>query len=228
MHTSPLLPSQLLPQLFSVLTVYKLSCIRGDRTLFRDLSFKLGQGQLLHIKGPNGSGKTTLLRAICGLFLPQQGDILWNNTNTRSLDEDYRREFLYLGHLNGIKDDLSAVENIRISTRLNGNRVGEEQIYSALGRMGLAGFEELPTKMLSQGQKRRVALTRLPLSSAPLWILDEPFVALDTDAVQFLQSVISDKLQNGGMVLLTTHQEITLTVGEIRQLQLGANAKAAS
>jgi len=180
----------------------------------------------MHIKGANGSGKTTLLRAICGLFVPQQGDILWNNTNINSLDEDYCREFLYLGHLNGIKDDLDAVENLAIANRLDEIEVNREQICNALGKMGLAGFEELPTKMLSQGQKRRVALTRLLLSKAPLWILDEPFVALDTQAVEFLQSVIAGKLRDGGMVLLTTHQEIALPSGEICQLQLGTEAGA--
>ncbi len=195
--------------------------------LFTKLSVSLVPGQLLRVVGPNGSGKTTLLRAICGLFLPQQGDILWNNTNIKSLDEDYRREFLYLGHLNGIKDDLNGLENLAISSRLDESEVSNEQIWNALGKMGLAGFEEMPTKMLSQGQKRRVALTRLLLNSAPLWILDEPFVALDTDAVEFLQSVISGKLQNGGMVLLTTHQEVAVTAGDIRQLQLGATAEAA-
>ncbi len=207
-----------------MLTVSKLSCVRGDRTLFLNLSFRLETGQLLHIKGANGSGKTTLLRAICGLFLPQQGEILWGNKNTRSLDEDYRGEFLYLGHLNGIKDDLDAVENLKVTTRLSRSDTNEEQIWNALGKMGLAGFEELPTKMLSQGQKKRVALTRLLLDSAPLWILDEPFVALDTDAVELLQSVITNKLQHGGMVLLTTHQEVALAAGDIRQLQLGSAA----
>lgn len=210
-----------------MLSANQLSCVRGDRTLFSDLSFTLSSGQLLHIKGANGSGKTTLLRAICGLFLPQQGDILWNNQNTRTLDEDYRREFLYLGHLNGIKDDLSGLENLTLASRLDENEVSKEKIFGALGNMGLAGFEDLPTKMLSQGQKRRVALARLLLSKAPLWILDEPFVALDTDAVKFLQSVISNKLQNGGLVLLTTHQEIAITAAEVGQLQLGSIAEEA-
>ena len=209
-----------------MLSTNQLSCIRGDRTLFSDLSFTLSPGQLLHVKGPNGSGKTTLFRAICGLFLPQQGDVLWNNENIKSLDEDYRREFLYLGHQNGIKDDLNGLENLTLSSRLDESEVNNEQIWNALGKMGLAGFEDLPTKMLSQGQKRRVALTRLLLNSAPLWILDEPFVALDSDAVVFLQSVIADKLQNGGMVLLTTHQKVALTAGEIRQLQLGTAEEA--
>ncbi|MFV1997727.1 MAG: cytochrome c biogenesis heme-transporting ATPase CcmA [Acidiferrobacterales bacterium] len=210
-----------------MIKVNNLTCVRGDRLLFTNLSLSLSPGQLLHIKGANGSGKTTLLRAICGLFIPQQGDILWNDANIDSLDEDYRREFFYLGHLNGIKDDLNALENLAISNRLNNNELNNEQICDALGKMGLAGFEELPTKMLSQGQKRRVALTHLLLNSTPLWILDEPFVALDTNAVQLLQSVIADKLQNGGLVLLTTHQEVALPTGEIYQLQLGTAAEAA-
>lgn len=209
-----------------MLSIDQLNCVRGDRTLFSDLSFTLSPGQLLHVKGPNGSGKTTLLRTICGLFLPQQGNVLWNNENIRLLEEDYRREFLYLGHQNGIKDDLDGLENLTLSCRLDSSDVNNDQIRQALGKMGLAGFEDLPTKMLSQGQKRRVALARLLLNSAPLWILDEPFVALDADAVELLQSVIADKLQNGGLVMLTTHMEVAFARGEMRQLQLGSTEAA--
>ncbi len=209
-----------------MLSTHQLSCIRGDRTLFSDLSFTLSPGQLLHVKGPNGSGKTTLLRTVCGLFQPQHGSIFWNKENINSLEEDYRREFLYLGHQNGIKDDLNGLENLTLSCRLDSSNVNNDQIRQALGEMGLAGFEDLPTKMLSQGQKRRVALARLLLNTAPLWILDEPFVALDADAVELLQSVIADKLQNGGLVMLTTHLEVAFTRGEMCQLQLGTTEAA--
>ncbi len=205
-----------------MLSTHQLSCIRGDRTLFADLSFTLSSGQLLHVKGPNGSGKTTLLRTVCGLFQPQHGSIQWNKTDIKSLDEDYRSQLLYLGHQNGIKDDLSAVENLVLVSRLEGTDLNAKQIEQALDKMGLVGFEDLPTKMLSQGQKRRVALARLLVSASPLWVLDEPFVSLDVDAIDFLQSVIAEKIKNGGMVLLTTHQHISLASGEIRELNLGS------
>jgi heme exporter protein A len=205
-----------------MLEILDLECIRGDRRLFSGLCFSLEPGSLLHLEGRNGSGKTTLLRAICGLLLPHAGEIRWGGENIRTLKEDYFRDLLYLGHLNGIKGDLTGIENLRLAAVLDGDRVSEEQIWDALGRLGLKGFEDLPTRVLSQGQKRRVTLARLLLSSAPLWILDEPFTALDTGAVDLLQTLIADRVARGGMVLLTTHQEVPLTSGQIRRLRLGA------
>ena len=131
------------------------------------------------------------------------------------------RDSLYFGHLNGIKSDLTGIENLRVSATLDGDRVEDQAIGSALSRMGLAGFEDLPTKVLSQGQKKRVALARLLLSRAPLWILDEPFTALDVDAVDQLQTLIAGHVADGGLVVLTTHQEVPLTSGQIRRLHLG-------
>ena len=205
-----------------MLEIVNLACSRGDRHLFTGLNFSLDTGSLLYVQGRNGSGKTTLLRTICGLFLQDEGDIRWNGENVHTLDEEYAKEVVYLGHLNGIKSDLTGLENLRVSTVLDGDHVSEEQIWDALKRMGLAGFEDLPTKMLSQGQKRRVALARLLLNDSKLWILDEPFTALDVAAVDLLQSVIAEHVDNGGMVILTTHQEVALTSGQIQQLQLGA------
>ena len=143
-----------------MLEAQNLCCTRGDRELFTNLNFKLEPGTLLYVEGSNGSGKTTLLRAICGLFLPTDGEILWQKENTRSLAEDYRKDVIYLGHHNGIKLDLSGLENLRIAAVLDGDDVSEEQLWDALEQMGLAGFEDLPTRSLSQGQKRRVALAR--------------------------------------------------------------------
>lgn len=204
-----------------MLQVDKLTCMRGDRRLFADLDFSLSAGELLYVRGHNGSGKTTLLRTLCGLIRPESGEIRWNGEDARALREDYARDVLYLGHKNGIKGDLTAVENLQVASVLDGFPVGEQQAWEALGRIGLDGHEDLETKVLSQGQQRRVALARLLVSKAPLWILDEPFVALDKAAVELLQQVIRDHVAGGGMAVLTTHQEVPLTEGTARQIKLG-------
>ena len=205
----------------ATLEVLRLECRRGDRLLFRDLDFAIEAGDLLHVRGRNGSGKTTLLRTLCGLFMADEGEVRWRGESIRALGEDYRRELLYFGHLNGIKADLTGVENLSVAAALDGDRVEPAVIWEALGRIGLAGFEDLPTRMLSQGQKKRVALARLILSRAPLWILDEPFTALDHDAVELLQGLIAEHVAAGGLAVLTTHQEVPLTSGRARQLNLG-------
>lgn len=202
-----------------------LECIRGDRRLFHGLTLHLAPGELLHVHGRNGSGKSTLLRALCGLFTPTRGEVSWNGSPITSLREEFSREVLYLGHKAAIKDDLSALENLRIASTLDGHPLAEEQAWQALEQMGLRGFEDLPSKHLSQGQKRRVALARLLVRSARLWILDEPFSALDSAAVAQLQAVIGSHLAGGGMVILTTHQEVALTQGEVKQLRLGKGEK---
>lgn len=205
-----------------MLEVTRLECRRGDRLLFSELAFTVDAGTLLHVRGRNGSGKTTLLRTLCGLYRQDSGEVSWRGEPIRRLAEDYRRELLYFGHLNGIKGDLTGVENLSVSATLDGDAVDGQAIWSALGRIGLAGFEDLPTRMLSQGQKKRVALARLILSRAPLWVLDEPFTALDLDAVDLLQGLIADHVAAGGMAVLTTHQAVPLTSGQARHLDLGS------
>jgi heme exporter protein A len=204
-----------------MLEVIGLECRRGDRRLFSDLNLALEPGTLLHVRGRNGSGKTTLLRTLCGLFTPETGEIRWRGESIRSLAEDYRRELLYFGHLNGIKSDLTGIENLSIAARLDGDPVGIDDVWQALERIGLRGFEDLPTRMLSQGQKKRVALARLILSRARLWVLDEPFTALDVEAVALLQGLIADHVAGGGLAVLTTHQEVPLTSGQVARLDLG-------
>lgn len=204
-----------------MLQVARLECRRGDRLLFSELQFGIGAGTLLHVRGRNGSGKTTLLRTLCGLFNPDQGEVRWRGEPIQALAEDFRRELLYFGHLNGIKGDLTGLENLRLAATLDGDRVAPAALWEALGRLGLAGFEDLPTRMLSQGQKKRVALARLILSRAPLWILDEPFTALDTDAVDLLQGLIAGHVAAGGLAVLTTHQAVPLTAGQAQHLDLG-------
>lgn len=203
------------------LQIDTLCCMRGDRVLFRDLSFAVGDSELLHLKGRNGSGKTTLLRALAGLLLPESGEIRWQGRNIRSLREDYARHLLYLGHLNGIKGDLSAVENLRIAAILDGFELSEPRAWEILAEIGLRGHEDLPTKHLSQGQKRRVALARLLANNARVWILDEPFTALDVAAVQLLQDVIHRHVGNGGMAIVTTHQEVAMIGANTRTIELG-------
>ncbi|MBF0470106.1 MAG: cytochrome c biogenesis heme-transporting ATPase CcmA [Gammaproteobacteria bacterium] len=204
-----------------MLEVHQLQCVRGDRSLFSNLSFTLSQGELIHLHGHNGSGKTTLLRALCGLLEPTAGSILWNGESIRLLREEFAAEVIYIGHKGGIKGGLTAIENLQIAAQLDGSPITTAAGWRALEEIGLYGFEDLPTKVLSQGQKRRVALARLLVTRAPLWVLDEPFVALDKDAVAQLQGVIQNHIADNGMVLLTTHQEVNLTRGEVRQLALG-------
>jgi len=204
-----------------MLEITRLECRRGDRLLFSELDFAVEAGTLLHVRGRNGSGKTTLLRTLCGLYRQDSGEVRWRGEPIRSLAEDYQRELLYFGHLNGIKGDLTGVENLSVSATLDGDAANTASIWSALGRIGLSGFEDLPTRMLSQGQKKRVALARLILSRAPLWILDEPFTALDLDAVDLLQGMIAEHVASGGMAVLTTHQAVPLTSGKAQHLDLG-------
>jgi heme exporter protein A len=198
-----------------------LSCVRGDRVLFTNLNFGIEPGELLRIEGHNGSGKTTLLRALAGLLLPETGQILWNGKNIRNLREEYSRHLLYLGHLNGIKGDLSAVENLRVAAVLNGFALTEGRAWEILGEIGLHGHEDLPSKHLSQGQKRRVALARLLANAARVWILDEPFTALDVAAVELLQAVIRRHVADGGMAIVTTHQEVAMLGQHTRTVTLG-------
>ncbi|MCP3868774.1 MAG: cytochrome c biogenesis heme-transporting ATPase CcmA [Gammaproteobacteria bacterium] len=204
-----------------MLEVIDLECVRGDRRLFTGLSFELNPGELLHLHGHNGSGKTTLMRAVCGLIYPTAGKVLWKGEESRRLGDDFNRDLVYVGHKNGIKDDLNGSENLRIASVLDGVPISEQQAWEALAKLGLRGHEDLPTRVLSQGQKRRVSLARLLVHRAPLWILDEPFTALDSAAVELLQSVIREHVERGGMVILTTHQEVSLTRGHERQLRLG-------
>ena len=204
-----------------MLEVTGLECRRGDRLLFSALDFEVRAGTLLHVRGRNGSGKTTLLRTLCALHTQDAGEIHWKGEPIRRLREDYCRDVLYLGHLNGIKGDLTGIENLSVAAALDDDPADDAAIWTALGRIGLSGFEDLPTRMLSQGQKKRVALARLILSRAPLWILDEPFTALDLDAVDLLQGLIADHVAAGGMTVLTTHQAVPLTSGQARALDLG-------
>ena len=205
------------------LEVKNLQCIRGDNQLFSGISFVLKNHQLMRIEGQNGTGKTTLLRVLCGLSEPNAGDVLWCNKPIKKLEEEFLKHLFFLGHHNAIKTDLSALENLKINTALAGDDFSEDVLLQALDDIGLFGSEFKPAGHLSQGQKRRVALAGLLLTKAKLWILDEPFVALDGFAVKRLQDLIANHVEEGGMVILTTHQEVPITSGDIVRINLDDN-----
>ena len=200
-----------------------LHCARGERSLFSALSFTLRGGELLRIGGPNGSGKTSLLRIACALLEPTRGEVRWAGENVRRLQEEFWRQLLYVGHANAIKDDLTSAENLRVACTLAGIRVQPARIGEALARLGLAGCENLPARVLSQGQRRRTALARLVLGDRmPLWILDEPFAALDAAAVERVQNLIAEHLARGAAVALTTHLETRIAAATTLRIDLGA------
>lgn len=187
-----------------------LSCRRGRRLLFSGLDAALDAGELLRVSGANGAGKTSLLRMLCGLLAPAAGRVLWRGAPLRQQRDAFHRELVYLGHAAALKDELSALENLLLAARLGGEPASEAQARHALGGAGLGGREGLPARVLSQGQRKRAALARLALSRAALWVLDEPFNALDTVATGWLRGLIDAQLQRGGLVVLTSHMPVDL------------------
>ena len=210
-----------------MLEARQLECTRGERKLFRKLSFRLGRGQLLRVAGANGSGKTSLLRIMCGLVAPSAGELLWQGRPIREEREEYCRNLVFIGHLNALKDDLTALENLRFAAALGGLPADSAHSLAGLDRFGVAHCAELPAKVLSQGQRRRVALARLALSpSVPLWILDEPFSALDAAAVAELELLLAAHIAAGGMVVLTTHQEVQVVTQAVLRVDLDLHTAA--
>ena len=205
-----------------MLEVSDLCCVRGDKPLFSHLDFRLAEGELLYLQGRNGTGKTSLLRLLCGLLPPADGEIRWRGTPVSKLGEDYRRELCFLGHHNAIKEELTPLENLLVSAKLVDAAQTAERALAALARLGLAGREDLPCRYLSQGQKRRAALARLVHNRQTLWILDEPYVALDPAAIGVVVDLIGAHLQRGGLAVLTTHQTVELGAAKVRRLELKA------
>ena len=211
----------------TMLEARQLECTRGDRCLFTGLSFELGRGELLRLAGANGSGKTSLLRIMCGLVAPSAGELRWQGRSIRVEREEYSRSLVYVGHLNALKDDLTAVENLQVAAALGGRRADTAHMLEALERFGVAHCAELPAKVLSQGQRRRVSLAKLALKpAATLWILDEPFSALDVAAVVELERLLASQLASGGMVVLTTHQEVEVVAQAVLRVDLDLHAAA--
>lgn len=189
-----------------------LECERGGRVLFQKLSFSLAAGESLRIAGANGSGKTSLLRILCGLLSPTQGEVRWRGQPIRRLAEEYARQLVHIGHAPGLKDELTAAENLEIACTLAGLAVSVHEVRDALVRLGLS--EEKPIRQLSQGQRRRAALARLALSAeVPLWLLDEPFAALDAAATELVEQLMWQHLGRGGAIVYSAHQPSAIDAG---------------
>jgi len=207
-----------------VLTAQDLQARRGRRELFSGLQLAAAPGQLLRVTGANGAGKTTLLRTLVGLSSPTAGTVCWQDVPITRQREPYHRALAYLGHAAALKDELSAIENLRMLCALGGDDVAGPAAAAALADAGLKGRERLPARVLSQGQRRRVALARLCLAAhRPLWVLDEPFNALDTAATHWLAGLVRAQLARGGIVVLTSHQPVPLDddgSGRIRQVEV--------
>jgi heme exporter protein A len=207
---------------YLMLEATDLECVRGERTLFRALNFVLRGGELMRVAGANGSGKTSLLRIVCGLLPPEQGSVRWRGENVRSLREEFGKELVFIGHANAVKDDLTATENVSVACTLSGIDPGRDRVHEALLGMGLDGYESLPARALSQGQRRRVALARLLLCGhAPLWVLDEPFAALDAQAIERVRALISAHVARGAAVVYTSHQEARIAAASVLDINLG-------
>ena len=201
-----------------MLSVSQLSCRRGSKTLFADVSFSLAPGQALHLEGDNGVGKTSLLRMVCGLSAPESGSVRWGECAIQQDPAAFHSALFYLGHALSLKEELTALENLMADAAVAGRSLAMPQAMVALARMGLRGREHLPLRVMSQGQKRRTALARLWASQAPLWVLDEPFVALDAQAVDGLRTLLAEHVAQGGMVLFTSHQPVTLACADGRDV----------
>jgi len=202
-----------------MLEAAELECERGTRRLFRGISFAVTAGELLRVAGANGSGKTSLLRILCGLASPSAGVVRWKGQPIGALREEYARELVYVGHAPAVKDDLTPSENLAITCRLAGRPASGEALRAALGQLGVP---ELPVRKLSQGQRRRAALARLWVSDAPLWLLDEPYSALDADGMAALNGRIGSHAAAGGAAVYTTHQEVGIRSTQVVDLGAGA------
>ncbi|MDD1611926.1 MAG: cytochrome c biogenesis heme-transporting ATPase CcmA [Methylococcaceae bacterium] len=193
-----------------------LSCIRDDRVLFRELNFTLHSGQVLLLEGKNGSGKTSLLRILCGFREADAGQVLWRGEVID--DSRYYADMAYVGHLDGIKKELTVLENLNVSLALG--RPGRFSIAEALERVHLSGYDDVTAQSLSAGQKRRLSLARLLITGNQLWILDEPFTSLDKAGIALIESLMREHCAEGGMIVLTSHHDIDLHDAVVQRIYL--------
>ncbi len=195
----------------AVLSTQDLSVVKRDRLLFDHINLSVDTGNLLYVKGPNGAGKTSLLRVLTGLVQPDSGQVLFNQQDIRDCQQQYQQQLIYFGHKLGINSTLSAVENLKFWCEIHQVCVQHADIYQALEHLSLVGLEDVPTANLSAGQQRRVALARFWLkATAKLWILDEPFTALDYQGIDILSAKLVSHLSQGGAVIMTSHQPLEL------------------
>lgn len=203
------------------LEIRSLACSRGPARLFKDVSFALAAGELVALRGPNGSGKTTMLRCVAGLTRPDAGEVLWDGAPARAGSQAFHAELLFAGHLPGIKDDLSAEENVEFALRLRGQPAVPGAIRAALAEVGLERRRMLPARRLSAGQRRRIGLARLALDTAALWLLDEPLTALDDAGQHYLAGLLGGHVARGGLALVATHHDLPPGAGSVREWRMG-------
>ena len=203
----------------ATLEAHDLECVRDDQILFSQLSFILSPGHILQIEGINGSGKTSLLRILCGLALADSGQVYWNGNDIQHSKIDYFSNMTYIGHSNGVKNELTPIENLHMACALS-RAHNDTNLYEALEKVGLYGYEDTLCRSLSAGQHRRVALARLLILDAPLWILDEPLTALDKQAHDFVQTLLTEHSTHGGSVILSSHQTMNFQTDHISTITL--------
>jgi len=193
-----------------------LSCIRDDRVLFEELVFELIPGQVLLLEGKNGSGKTSLLRILCGFREPDTGQLTWCGDAIN--DGQYYADMAYVGHLDGVKKELTVLENLKVSLALG--RAGQYSIQQALNKVHLVNYDDVLVQALSAGQKRRLSLARLLITQNIVWILDEPFTSLDKQGIMLIESLMSEHCAKGGMIVLTSHHDIDLHGVDVQRINL--------
>lgn len=187
----------------------ELTCVREDRIIFQNLSFTLKSGDIVQIEGPNGVGKTSLFRLLVGLSSIYSGNVFWLNENVAEDREAFYKQLLFLGHKTGIKPELSALENLHYFQKIYPSH-NNVNLWDVLAKVGLVGYEDVAAAQLSAGQQRRIALARLWINNCKIWILDEPFTAIDKSGIAVLEALFIEHAQNGGIILLATHQDLSI------------------
>lgn len=203
----------------TVLKAANIQLWRGERHVLRGVSFEIGAGEALHVCGPNGVGKTSLLRVVCGLLQAEEGEVTWNGTPTGSANSAYLDSLAYLAHDTALKGDLTAIENLHFSVGLK-RLVASNEVRTTLADLGVESCVHLPCRVLSAGQRRRVALCRILLSDARLWVLDEPFTNLDAASSAHVAETLAQHLGGGGLALIAAHQGLDVRTGIVTRLEL--------
>lgn len=204
----------------NALCVEKLHVWRGDRHVLQGVSAQIEPQQLLHISGPNGTGKTTLLRVVSGLLRPEQGSVTWLGQSIAAIRTDYQAAMAYASHEPALKGDLTALENLRFAVGLK-RRIAADELRAALARTGVAGCADLPARVLSAGQRRRVAMARVLAMSATVWLLDEPYTNLDAAGSELISELLQTHVAGGGLALVVAHHELKVSC-DVRRLELNS------